>query len=105
MTEHIPAPLEQFESLAELAPDEVLTTAEVTDHPLPGGAGTLALLTLDNGAGPRRPATLGPRTLLSSAFSSFSPIANISSSSSSVSFAPGRRDGTTPSPSSLESDS
>lgn len=64
MTAHTPAPLEQFESLAAMAPDEVLTTAEVTDHELPGGAGTLALLTLDNGAGPRRPATLGPRTLL-----------------------------------------
>lgn len=64
MTAHTPAPLEQFESLADMAPDEVLTTAEVTDHELPDGAGTLALLTLDNGAGPRRPATLGPRTLL-----------------------------------------
>lgn len=64
MTEHTPAPLEQFEHLSALAPDEVLTTAEVTDHELPGGAGTLALLTLDNGAGPRRPATLGPGTLL-----------------------------------------
>ena len=45
MTAHTPAPLEQFESLAAMAPDEVLTTAEVTDHELPGGAGTLALLT------------------------------------------------------------
>lgn len=64
MTTHTPAPLESFTSLVELAQDEMVTTAEVTDHVLPGGAGTLALLTLDNGAGPRRPATLGPRTLL-----------------------------------------
>ena len=39
-------------------------TVTVTDHALPDGAGTLALLTLDNGQGPRRPATLGPATLL-----------------------------------------
>ena len=59
-----PAPLEPFDHLAALVPDEVLTTAAVTDHALPGGAGTLALLTLDNGRGPRRPATLGPASLL-----------------------------------------
>lgn len=59
-----PAPLESFDHLAALAPDEVLTRTAVTEHPLPGGAGTLALLTLDNGQGPRRPATLGPASLL-----------------------------------------
>ncbi|XNZ01264.1 3-hydroxyacyl-CoA dehydrogenase NAD-binding domain-containing protein [Micrococcus luteus] len=64
MTAHSPAPFDPFEPLAAMAPDEVVTAAEVTDHELPGGAGTLALLTLDNDAGPRRPATLGPRTLL-----------------------------------------
>ncbi|MGW9716392.1 MULTISPECIES: 3-hydroxyacyl-CoA dehydrogenase NAD-binding domain-containing protein [Micrococcus] len=56
--------LASFDHLPALAPDEVVTTVTVTDHALPEGAGTLALLTLDNGQGPRRPATLGPATLL-----------------------------------------
>lgn len=59
-----PAPLAPFESLLPLVPDEVLTHVAATDHALPGGAGTLVLLTLDNGQGPRRPATLGPASLL-----------------------------------------
>ena len=61
---HRPAPLSDFDRLVRLAPDEVVTRAEVTDHPLPGEAGTLALITLDNGQGPRRPATLGPASLI-----------------------------------------
>lgn len=61
---HHPVPLSDVDRLVQLAQDEVLTRAEVTDHPLPGDAGTLALITLDNGQGPRRPATLGPATLI-----------------------------------------
>ena len=44
----------------ETAPEQV-TSATVTDVTLPGAAGTLALVTLDNGVG--RPTTLGPRGL------------------------------------------
>lgn len=43
------------------ATGEQVTHALVTDLPLPDGAGTLALVTLDNGLG--RPTTLGPRGL------------------------------------------
>ncbi|MGM7667458.1 3-hydroxyacyl-CoA dehydrogenase NAD-binding domain-containing protein [Microbacterium sp. A93] len=53
-----------YRDLAALFPDEVITQAEVTDVELPGGAGTLALVTLDNHAGPKRPTTLGPNTLI-----------------------------------------
>jgi 3-hydroxyacyl-CoA dehydrogenase/enoyl-CoA hydratase/carnithine racemase len=53
-----------YRDLADRFPDEIVTEAEVSDVELPGGAGTLALLTLDNHAGPRRPTTLGPRTLI-----------------------------------------
>ncbi|WP_404465349.1 enoyl-CoA hydratase/isomerase family protein [Micrococcus antarcticus] len=59
-----PAPLDAFGHLPGITPDEVVTHIEVTDHALPGGVGTLALLTLDNGQGPKRPATLGPASLL-----------------------------------------
>ena len=61
---HAPASLDAFEHLPAVAPGEVLTHAAVTDHALPHDAGTLALITLDNGQGPRRPATLGPASLL-----------------------------------------
>ncbi|MEV4901608.1 3-hydroxyacyl-CoA dehydrogenase NAD-binding domain-containing protein [Citricoccus sp. NPDC055426] len=53
-----------YRDLAALFPDEVITRAEVSDVELPGGAGTLALITLDNHAGPKRPTTLGPNTLI-----------------------------------------
>ncbi len=53
-----------YRDLAALFPDEVVTHADVSDVELPGGAGTLALITLDNHAGPRRPTTLGPTTLI-----------------------------------------
>ena len=59
-----PAPLDAFGHLPGITPDEVVTHIEVTDHALPGGVGPLALLTLDNGQGPKRPATLGPASLL-----------------------------------------
>lgn len=55
---------EPFAELASLFPDEVVTQAEVSDLELPGGAGTLALVTLDNHAGPKRPTTLGPNSLI-----------------------------------------
>ncbi|GLW07713.1 3-hydroxyacyl-CoA dehydrogenase [Microtetraspora sp. NBRC 13810] len=46
------------------AADEVVTRALVRDVELPGGAGTLALITLDNGFDHTRPNTFGPHGLL-----------------------------------------
>ncbi len=48
---------------SEVFPDEVVTAAPVRDIELPGGAGTLALVTLDNGKDHTRPNTFGPGTL------------------------------------------
>ena len=45
-------------------PDEVITHALARDVELPGGAGTMALITLDNGHDHTRPNTLGPQTLI-----------------------------------------
>ena len=42
-------------------PDEVVTRTPVQDVTLPGGAGTLALVTLDNGHDHTRPNTFGPQ--------------------------------------------
>jgi 3-hydroxyacyl-CoA dehydrogenase/enoyl-CoA hydratase/carnithine racemase len=52
------------EELRALFPDEVVTRALVRDVELPGGAGTLALITLDNGLDHTRPSTFGPAGLL-----------------------------------------
>jgi len=49
--------------LSDLFPDEVITRTPVQDVALPGGAGTLALVTLDNGLDHTRPNTFGPATL------------------------------------------
>jgi 3-hydroxyacyl-CoA dehydrogenase/enoyl-CoA hydratase/carnithine racemase len=46
-------------------PDEVVTHAHVRDVQLPGDAGVLALITIDNGLDHTRPSTFGPRGLLS----------------------------------------
>jgi 3-hydroxyacyl-CoA dehydrogenase/enoyl-CoA hydratase/carnithine racemase len=51
--------------LTSLFPDEVVTRAQVRDVELPGGAGTMALITLDNGRDHTRPNTFGPAGLLS----------------------------------------
>jgi 3-hydroxyacyl-CoA dehydrogenase/enoyl-CoA hydratase/carnithine racemase len=53
------------EAAAEALPDEVVTQALVRDISLPNGAGTLALITLDNGLDHTKPSTFGPRGLLS----------------------------------------
>jgi 3-hydroxyacyl-CoA dehydrogenase/enoyl-CoA hydratase/carnithine racemase len=45
---------------AGMLPSEVVTRALVHDVPLPGGAGTLALVTLDNGHDHTKPNTFGP---------------------------------------------
>jgi 3-hydroxyacyl-CoA dehydrogenase/enoyl-CoA hydratase/carnithine racemase len=45
-------------------PDEVVTHAHVRDVELPLGAGTMALITLDNGFDHTKPNTFGPRGLL-----------------------------------------
>ncbi|MGL5930997.1 MAG: 3-hydroxyacyl-CoA dehydrogenase NAD-binding domain-containing protein [Dermatophilaceae bacterium] len=44
-------------------PDEVVTRSPVRDVVLPGGAGVLALVTLDNGRDHTRPSTFGPQGL------------------------------------------
>ncbi|WP_426007116.1 3-hydroxyacyl-CoA dehydrogenase NAD-binding domain-containing protein [Paenarthrobacter sp. NyZ202] len=53
-----------FHHLASLFPDEVVTHSLVQDVELPGGAGTFALITLDNGLDHTKPTTLGPNTLV-----------------------------------------
>lgn len=53
----------RFEHLTEILPDEVITHCLVQDITLASGK-RLALITLDNGQGPRRPATLGPATMI-----------------------------------------
>src|SRR5690349_16349054 len=50
--------------LTSLFPDEVVTRALVRDVELPYGAGTMALITLDNGRDHTRPNTFGPAGLL-----------------------------------------
>jgi 3-hydroxyacyl-CoA dehydrogenase/enoyl-CoA hydratase/carnithine racemase len=52
-----------FEMLREVLPDEVVTHSQVQDVTLPSGK-SIALITLDNEQGPRRPATLGPATMI-----------------------------------------
>ena len=44
-------------------PGEVVTHALVRDVPLPGGAGVMALVTLDNGFDHTKPTTFGPATI------------------------------------------
>src|SRR5436190_10544975 len=51
--------------LTSLFPDEVVTRALVRDVQLPDGAGTMALITLDNGRDHTRPNTFGPGGLSS----------------------------------------
>src|SRR5215475_3413439 len=50
--------------LTSLFPDEVVTRARVRDVELPYRAGTMALITLDNGRDHTRPNTFGPAGLL-----------------------------------------
>jgi 3-hydroxyacyl-CoA dehydrogenase/enoyl-CoA hydratase/carnithine racemase len=54
-----------LESAAELAPNELVTRALSRDVELPSGAGTMALITLDNGEDHTKPNTFGPRGLAS----------------------------------------
>ncbi|GII86714.1 3-hydroxyacyl-CoA dehydrogenase [Sphaerisporangium siamense] len=49
--------------ITEIFDDEVVTHALVRDVSLPGGAGTMALITLDNGFDHTKPNTFGPRGL------------------------------------------
>ena len=53
-----------YQRLAAHFPTEVVTHSYVSDIELPGGAGTFALITLDNDVDHSRPTTLGPNTLL-----------------------------------------
>ncbi|MFI7589220.1 3-hydroxyacyl-CoA dehydrogenase NAD-binding domain-containing protein [Spongisporangium articulatum] len=56
----------ELRARAEAAlPDEVVTHAIVRDVELPEGAGTLALITLDNGFDHTKPSTFGPKGLFS----------------------------------------
>jgi 3-hydroxyacyl-CoA dehydrogenase/enoyl-CoA hydratase/carnithine racemase len=50
--------------ITSLFPEEVVTRALVRDVQLPDGAGTMALITLDNGHDHTRPSTFGPASLL-----------------------------------------
>ncbi len=50
---------------AGFSPDEVVTEAKSRDVALPYGAGTMVLVTLDNGRDHTRPNSLGPRSLAS----------------------------------------
>jgi 3-hydroxyacyl-CoA dehydrogenase/enoyl-CoA hydratase/carnithine racemase len=60
----MPDILDDDSVLTSLFPDEVVTRALVRDVQLPGGAGTMALITLDNGHDHTRPNTFGPAGLL-----------------------------------------
>ena len=51
--------------ITALFPEEVVTRALVRDVELPDGAGTMALITLDNGHDHTRPSTFGPAGLIS----------------------------------------
>ncbi len=53
----------EFDRLAAMSEDEVVTHSYVRDVPLRSG-GVMALITLDNGKDHTRPSTLGPVTLL-----------------------------------------
>ena len=55
---------ERYEELAALVPAETVTHSYVQDIDLPGGAGVLALITLDNDLDHSKPTTLGPNTLI-----------------------------------------
>ncbi|OIV35564.1 3-hydroxyacyl-CoA dehydrogenase [Mangrovactinospora gilvigrisea] len=56
--------IEQLRASGEATfPDEVVTQGQVRHLDLPGGAGRLALLTLDNGFDHTKPTTFGPRSL------------------------------------------
>ncbi|HET7415931.1 MAG TPA: 3-hydroxyacyl-CoA dehydrogenase NAD-binding domain-containing protein [Arthrobacter sp.] len=55
---------QDFQALAETFDGEIVTHSHVKDVNLPDGAGTLALITLDNDLDPKRPTTLGPATLI-----------------------------------------
>lgn len=48
---------------AAIFPDEVVASSLVRDVELPGGGGTFALITLDNGLDHTKPTTLGPQTV------------------------------------------
>ncbi|MEV8424828.1 3-hydroxyacyl-CoA dehydrogenase NAD-binding domain-containing protein [Streptomyces niveus] len=54
---------ELLKGAAELFPDEVVTEAHVRHLELPGGVGTFALITLDNGLDHTKPTTFGPQSL------------------------------------------
>jgi 3-hydroxyacyl-CoA dehydrogenase/enoyl-CoA hydratase/carnithine racemase len=62
-TQSVARPANPAEIKAQF-PDEVVTHAHVRDVDLPGGAGTLALITLDNGFDHTKPNTFGPAGLL-----------------------------------------
>lgn len=53
------------ESIAVVNPEEIITEARVRYFDLPLGAGTMALITLDNGKDHTRPSTFGPGGLAS----------------------------------------
>jgi hypothetical protein len=54
---------ELIDSASALSTDEVVTLAHSRDVVLPGKAGTMALITLDNGHDHTKPNTFGPKGL------------------------------------------
>src|SRR5690606_20193956 len=62
-TEHTEGTVDIERRGAEIFPDEVVTHALVQEVPLAHGAGTLALITLDNGHDHTKPNVFGPRGL------------------------------------------
>ena len=58
-----PQDFSMYEQFAQTFTSEVVTHSVIADHVLPDGAGTVAVIRLDNGE-PTRPTTLGARSLL-----------------------------------------
>ena len=54
---------ELIDGASALSTDEVVTLAHSRDVVLPGKAGTMALITLDNGHDHTKPNTFGPKGL------------------------------------------
>ena len=57
------APVAAAVDFAALFPEEVVTKALVRDVTMPGQAGTMALVTLDNGFDHTKPNTFGPASI------------------------------------------
>ena len=84
--------------LTSLFPEEVVTRAPVRDVELPDGAGTMALITLDNGRDHTRPNTFGPAGLLALRDALDAVAARATGTRSSRSASPASRSSSRPAP-------